>query len=485
MARLLLCISASSFSLYRSEWNGLQLMRQLAPMDTAGLRESLSGRRGALVRVVADLAGEDFHEDQIPFLRGAERKAVIERRIAQRYPGTTLAAALSLGQTGDERRSERLLLASFNDAQPLLACLGVLEQAGARVASVHSTALLAPVLAARLGARREAILLMSTNQAGLRQSFIENGRLRLSRLAAIRDEVVTATLLRTETERMLKYLGTLRAQPGSAATRVLVVVPQAERPGLSRTLGAGGGLAFTALGLDEAARRIGLRRLPPGAASEVLYLHLAAQRAPGEQFLRGENRRGFIVWRLQRSMVGAGLAGFLACSAYGATAWIEQSRVRERAETVRREVAAVREQLARSSARVPALPVPLEALKASALELQRLAARNASPEAALAHVSRAMDQTPHIELDALAWSSEPELALEISGRVNGIGRADHRAITNEVQRFSSLLVRDAKWRVVAAQLPFDLSPDGVLAATAGAQTTDAARFSLRVARNPE
>jgi hypothetical protein len=38
-------------------------------------REYFKTQRGALVQIVADLDGEDFHEDQIPYLRGAERRA--------------------------------------------------------------------------------------------------------------------------------------------------------------------------------------------------------------------------------------------------------------------------------------------------------------------------------------------------------------------------------------------------------------------------
>ena len=150
MARLLLYVSPSASTLYRRERAGLRLLAQI-PSDGAGIpaiRDFPKGHAGALVQVVADLEGEDFHEDQVPYLRGAERRAVIERRLWQRSPDTRLAAALSLGHAADERRSERLLLASFNDSQPLVAWLGALEKDGARVASVHSTALIAPALAA-------------------------------------------------------------------------------------------------------------------------------------------------------------------------------------------------------------------------------------------------------------------------------------------------------------------------------------------------
>jgi hypothetical protein len=474
--------------LYRWNRTSLQFLQQFAPGDvgTRQLQECVELHRGAFVQVVADLASEDFHEDQIPYLRGAERRAVIERRLSQRYPDAPLTAALSLGHAADERRSERLALASFNDAQPLIALLGVLEKAGARVAGVYSTALVAGTLAACLGGTGERLFLMTANQSGLRQCFIENGRLRFSRLAPIRDdEGLSAMLVRTETERMLRYLGTLRALPnGATATRVLVVVPEAERAHVARTLGSGAGLTFTTIGLGDAARRVGLRRLPQGGGGELLYLQLVARRPPKEQFLRGENRRNLVVWRLQRSLVGAGVAGFVSCGAYAASLWIEQGMVRERAEGMQRDVLVARDQLAQASARLPATPASIENLKASALEFRHIAARSASPEAAFAHLSRALDESPQIELDALAWNAQPEQTLEITARVHGVAQADHRAIANDVQRFSALLEADAKWRVVATRLPFDLSSEGVLAAKAGSETTDVPRFSLRVARKP-
>jgi hypothetical protein len=100
---------------------------------------------------------------------------VIERRLAQRYRDARLAAALSLGYcTTDERRNERVLLASFNDTHVLVAWLDALEaNPGVRVVGVHSTALLAASLGARLGFKGERFIFMTANRAGLRQSYVE------------------------------------------------------------------------------------------------------------------------------------------------------------------------------------------------------------------------------------------------------------------------------------------------------------------------
>ena len=479
MPRLLLYISADSQSLYRWELSGLQLLQRFKQGEEIPRARLKAGT----LQIVADLEREDFHEDHIPFLRGAERRAVIERRLAQRYPDTRLAAALSLGHATDERRNERLLLTALSDAPPVISWLADQDKTKLRVAGMHSTAHVAATLAARLGARDERFFLMTANEAGLRQTFVEKGRLRFSRLARTQDGL-TSALVRTETERMLKYLATQRALPDATRpTRILLVVPDGERTHFTRTLGSAAGLAFTTIGLSQASRRIGLRRLPAGAGCEVLYLHLAARRPPKEQFLRSESHRNFVAWQVQRSLVGAGVAGFVSCGAYAASLWIEQWMVRQRIDGVQRETVVARSQLADASTRLPSTPAPIETLKASALEFRRIAARTAAPEAALLHVSQALDQSPRIELEALAWSADPEQVLEITGRVSGAAHADHRAIANEVQRFGALLASDARWKIVATRLPLDLSSEGVLAATA-AEGAEAPRFSLRIARNP-
>ena len=490
-AKLLLYFTAAGHGLYRWRRGGLQWEANFSA-DEAGaavFREYLKGRVGAFAQVVADLGGEDFHEDQIPYLRGAERQAVIERRLAQRYRDARLATALSLGYAADERRNERLLLASFNDTLQFAPWLEALEKARVRLAGVYSTALLAPALAARLGVKSGACFVISANRAGLRQCFIENGRLRFARLERIAESGagLTSVFVRTETERMLQYLGTLRAFPGNGPPlRVILIVPDDERPHFERTLGRGAGLAFTTIGLAEAARKTGLRHVPDGSAAERLYLQLAALQPPREQFLRGEDRRSFLAWRLQRSIVATGTAGFVTCGAYAATLWLEQLAVRERIEGVKVDTAQARDQLERVRARFPAAPTTIEALKSTALEFRGIAAGSASPESALEHVSRALDRSPQIELDALAWSAgtDPAQTLEISGRVSTTQRSDYRGVTEHVQRFSALLSANPAWRIVSMRLPFDVSPEGVLSGGTGAgpDSSDAPRFTISIAR---
>ena len=112
--RRILYFTAEGQYLYRSARGAIELEARFPP-DESGVgafADYLRGHRGGLFSLLVDLTGEDFHEDQIPLLRGADREAVLARRIAQRYRDTRLAATLSLGTVAaGERKNERLLLA--------------------------------------------------------------------------------------------------------------------------------------------------------------------------------------------------------------------------------------------------------------------------------------------------------------------------------------------------------------------------------------
>jgi len=482
-------------------------------VDEAGIasfREFLRQHRGALFYVVADLAGEDFHEDQIPFLRGAERRAVIERRLAQRYRDTRLAAAISLGTVKDERRNERLLLASFTNAPQFTPWLDALAEAGTKLAGVFSVPMLAPALAARLGPRRDRCIVVSVNRAGLRQSFVTNGGLRFARLEPTVNLAPDALALfvRSETARLAQYLETLRALPRDGPPlRVYVVAPRGQRAIFDQALTSDARLEFVTADIADALRRVGLRDTPEDSGAEALYLHLAARSPPKDQFAKSEERRGYLVWQLQRAVTAAGVAGFAACILYAGVTWIDILGIRNMTAQHQFESNEASARYARITRTFPVTQTTTDNLKATVNEFRKIASRSTSPEAALAHLSQVLEQFPEIELDNLSWrvgrpedergrlstpapgakpaadARENAELLEINGRVNAAQRSDYRGITERVRRFAEALGQSSAYRVVRTRLPFDVASEGTLSGDIGARESgEAPRFTVLLAR---
>jgi hypothetical protein len=518
-AKLVIYFTANGHALYRWTAGALELESRFTP-DEAGLddfRVHLKGQRGALVYVLADLAGEDFHEDQIPYLRGGDRQAVVDRRLAQRYRDTRLATALPLGLVSGERRSERLLLASFTNTQQFTAWLDALSEAGARLSGVYSVPLLAPALAARLGVRSGRAFVVTANSTGLRQCYVEDGRLRFARLERTADMLpdALAAFVRAETLRLAQYLTTLRALPREGPpVQVLVVAPAAQRASFEQVLVSDARLAFHTVVIDEAARKVGIKQLPPGAAGEHLFLHLAVRQPPKEQFARGEDRRSYFLWRLQRGIMTAGVAGFAACVVYAGALAADLWGTKGQISTQRREAQEATQQYERITASFPVTQTTTDNLKATVVEFTKIAAQSASPEPALIYLSQVVEKFPQMEIESVQWrvgkagaredaagapgAAKPAAAppgapadtaanaqqvLEVSGRVNATRRSDYRAITGQVQQFAEAMRGDPAWRILRTQLPFDVTSDSTLSGDIGSgESTEAPKFTITIGR---
>lgn len=506
-ARRILYVTAEDHYLYRASGHGLELEGKFTGDDLGitAFREHLLARPGGLFSVVADLAGEDFHEEQIPFLRGSDREAIMQRRLAQRYRDTRLAAALSLGEAPTaERRNERLLLASFTNTQQLTPWLDALEEADARLAGVYSVPLLAPALAARLGVKSGRALVVTATRAGLRQCYVDGGKLRFARLERTIDMVpqALAMFVRSETHRLAQYLVTLRALPREGApVQVLVVAPPGQKDVFERALTSDARLVFHTIDYAQALQATKLRKVPEAARAEALFLHLAATHPPREQFASRQDRRRYLVWQLQRGIVVAGVAGFVACVLYGGAKWLEVLELRERAATQLREARVAAEQYDRITATFPVTQTSSENLKVAVVEFRRIAERSATPEREMLHLSRVLARFPQMEIDGINWSvgrsserlsagsaakgapqADTAVTVEVSGRVNATQRTDYRGITAQVETFAGALATSG-YQLVERKLPFDITSEGTLTGDIGATDTgEAPRFTIVLAR---
>ncbi len=497
---------------YRWSRRALELEAKFPADDSGALafRDYLRGKKRALFYLVADLAGEDFHEDQIPYLRGGDRQAVIERRLAQRYRDTRLAAALSLGYVAGERRNERLLLASFTNTQQFTPWLDALAESGTRLAGVYSVPLAAPALAARLGTRGGRCFVITTDRAGLRQCFVDDGRLRFARLERTADMSPEdlAAFVSSETMRLGQYLTTLRALPREGPpVQVLVVAPPGQKAAFERILLSDAKFVFHTFDLDEAARAAKAGPAPGDALAERLYLHLMVRQTPKQQFARREDRRGYVLWQLQRGIAAAGALGLGACVLFAGVKWLEVMSVQKEAATEQRQASRAAERYRQITATFPVTQTTTDNLKSTVVEFRKIADRTAWPQPSFVHLSKVLDDFSQIELESLTWRTGPpgqgaaegteraapastsaltgqvvEL-LEISGQVNATQRSDYRAITAEVQRFAEALSAGSPYTLVRTQLPFDITSQGTLTGDIGATDRgESPRFTVVLSR---
>jgi hypothetical protein len=504
----LLYFTANRVMLYRWANGRLALESSFANNEDSAqaFRGHLRGVPASLFYLLVDIVEEDFHQENVPFVRGADRKGLLARKLAQRYRDTSLSLALSLGYEKTQRRDERVLFSSFTNNAPFQPWLAALREQEIAVAGVYSVALLAPRLAQKLAPKRTQLLLVSLQQAGLRQSFIESGKLRFSRLgpldaAEAADPARVADAFDRETTRVYQYLTAMRVvgREGAAVEAVLIAPPGEKR----RVQAAGPNLPqvrAAVIELGEAAHAIGLKDFPEGSGAEVLFLHLLAQHPPREQYAGDTLRQYFRLHQLRVGLVAGGAVVCLLALAYGAFQLVQLYGLEEQISADRQRASAAAAQHQRVTQAFPQLPTTTDNLRLTMQKYAALTKQTPPPDRLIGDISRALDDSPGIVLDRIRWelsanpkdgireaeaarpraapapqpkAAAPSRALyevaEVSGKVTGIPSSDYRNVNLAVTEFLGNVRKRPGVEVAQTKMPFETGPQSRLSGDIGSE----------------
>ncbi len=498
-------------------WGKSDLRKEAAfSMDQEGVAEFskyLARAPGSLFYVLADIVEEDFFQENIPYVGGGDRRALLSRKLAQRYRDTSLAVTMSLGSEAHAgRREERILYTSFTNTQQFQPWLEALRADGARVVGVFSVALLAGAAGKRLGFKPSRYLLVSLQQAGLRQSYVENGRIRFSRLSRVdfSDPRAIAQDCAAESLRIHQYLANARILPREAdPLDVLVLAPSEYKALYDAVCVNSARLRFHVRDLDAMGRSLGLKSAPTETLAEGLFLHVLAQSPTREQFADDGLRRFYHLWRAQVGLIAAGAAAFGFCLLFSAVSLLDISQAREQTRDNREQEEHASQEYARLQKDFPKTPTSADNLKAIVKNYRAILRQSASPGGMFVEISEALTALPQVEIDKIDWEmggetkaprgreaakapaasaqkSDPEVQVqtaEISGRLIVAQASDYRAVSALISQFAEALRRKPGIEVIRTQLPFDIDGEKSISGEIGtARREEVPQFSVMVSK---
>ena len=471
-----------------------------------------------LYYLVVDVVEEDYHQDVIPYLSRKDRRLVLARKLAQRYRDTSLALSLTLGYEKGERRNEKVLYASFSNTQQFQPWLAALEQSQVRLVGVYSTALLAPALIENAGLKVPRCLLVSVQQTGLRQSYVDEAKIRFSRIGRLNleDVAAVAATCAAESARLQQYLVTMRMLP-TATTPIDVMVLAAERyhAALTEACRSTELLNFHVINADAQCRASGLRHFPEDTPCDALFLQTAATDTPKEQFAQEPQRHHYRLWQLSNGLYAAGMAMLAAALLYTGVEFFTVYNLREQIRADQSRFDALSAEYARVTATFPQTPTSTENLKTTIKQYEMLEAQTASPAYLLLETSKVLAAFPQVEIDRIEWhvgkqgreaaagkdaapkavapapsaAAVPavDLGYELAtvyARVVGARRADVRSITEMASRFIDAFKKVPRLEISGVNMPFDVDSDDTLKGDIGSERAIAedARFNVTVGR---
>lgn len=512
-ARRLLFLDASRLTAHH--WHSGHLTGEGAfAADEAGLAafgEYLARHRGSIFYLLADVAEEGFQLEDVPFVQGRDRIALIKRKLGQYFYGTPLAVALSLGRAKEGRRDEKMLFAALTRPQHFEAWLAALRQAESQLAGIYSVPQTLPALAKEPAKAHHQLLLVTVSHGGLRQSFLQDGRLHFSRLTPLAtdttDEMAIAANI--ESGKMFHYLAGQRLIARGAPLPTLILAHPSQQAAFRARCLDTDELRFEYLDTGGESHRHGLKSAPTDSHAEALFLHLLVTALPERQFAPSAERRFFRLWQARFALTSAGLVVLAGCLLFAAKQAVDYFGITGRVAGMQAQMEGDQRRYESAMQALPKIPLTTENLRALIGRYDEVAKRAVGPEPLYVLLSRALRDAPKVDIDKLDWriaNSPDEGAPGAAGKAPPAALAsqaqggpyavvdvygvlpvsmvtDHRAQLETVNGFADRLRAEAGVQVKVLSMPFEIESGKSL--KSGGEATAAAeapKFSLRVVR---
>lgn len=506
--------------------------------DSAAFQSYIARHRDVPTYLITDLIEEDFRIDTVPHLRGADRDAVLGRRLAQLYRASTYRHAIVQGREEDGRRDDRVLYHAVTNAEVLDTWVAAVAAAEVPLEGIYSSAVLSGALLAELGVFFPHTLLVTiVPDFGLRQTYFRNKQVRFSRLTPIiYDEGQSVgTLIAAEASRTWQYLDSLRNFAGDDTLEVCIVVHARDRQMIADAIRNYPLFKYRFLDIEEVAAKLKLKPAPVSSHAEEVLVHVYARAKQENHFATKEQTRAAGLRRARFALygmtaaaltIGIGATAFNFYQANNVSTEIDKRNVIAKGlqaefqaiadsmkglttatDSVRDSSAFYNAQIRPSApnpgpllrvlsgvwsefpelklwqvvwapsmdeAHTPAF-TPINSSQSLGVRSEKKAAPGSPPAAAANATAGPVDENPALP------GSKYEVAVVEGSVVKFAG--DYRGALAVVERLVARLNATPNLTATALEMPIDIKPGAILRASNTASDGAEARFVLRVVRN--
>ena len=482
------------------------------PVGLEALAAYLKKHRASIFYVLADIAEEGFQLEDLPYVQGGDRNALLQRRLSQYYYNTPLSAAISLGRAKEGRRDEKILFAALTRVETFTPWLDTLRAAEANLAGVYSVPLVLTGCGSQLLGDGGPVLFVSLSRGGVRQSFFDQGRLHFSRLSPLATKSLeeVARTSANDSAKIYQYLLAQRQIPRGTPLRTMVMAHAGQIPAMEEFCRSTSELHFEFIDIAATARQQGLKDVPVDSNADNLFIHCLATRTPAQQFAPVADTRIHNLWRIRFALTSTAWLVLAGCLLYAGRTGLNLYELRDSIEATRAATATDTQRYNAILESLPKIGISPDNLRALLGRFDVLQKRAPAMEPLLIHLSLALNDSPRIELASLTWkiadsldtgekapgdargAAAPAVAaaggvwtvIEINARLPLGMVSDQRAQIELIENFAARL-RDPRTDVRILSRPFDIESDKLLRSAGEkgeAQLADAPKFSLRIAR---
>lgn len=443
------------------------------------------------VYLIADAVEEEYRLESLPHTSGRARTELLERKLNQFNRNNLFRTAHFINQDKDKRRDDNFLFVALSNADFLQAWMSIIQANQVPLVGVYMLPMISQVMVQQMKLMAPNILLCEHLSSGLRQTYLSNGRLRMSRLAPVVNIKPNqmAYFYLVEIEKTRLYLQSQRFITDQ--TDLQLVLPSSDENSdiIGKSISQEQGIECKVVNSLAYAKNINISPDLVVKLPELLHMQLLANGhipdnlAP-DQLTKAHKvniTRGAInITTAVVALLGALVSGYSMWQALSNVNETKQLAMQTQVEQQRYEAAAKN---------FPNTPLPSNELRTAVELAQKVYEYNQySPKTLMLILSEAISKVPEIGINRLRWMQTPDVnqsdteksvltnnnlpQQSVSGQSVGSELrqiaflnaellnfgGDYRSALTSVNRFVSLLKTDSKIeQVIVLQEPVNTS----------------------------
>jgi hypothetical protein len=309
--------------------NGKVLATEFFDVDASGQAAFASYlKRWCKLRIyfLVDLIEEDFRLDTIPHVRGADRRALLYRKLTQIYRATPYRHAMVQGRETTGRRDDRVLYTSVTNSELLTPWLRTIEGEHAPLVGIYSAPLMSPRLLKHLGVTAKHVLLVTLHQGDhLRQNYIQSGHIKFSRMTPLPAQA-SQNLLKAigeEVRKAWQYLESLRFFEAGEELQVCVVAYPPELGDAAPASLNQLGINYQFFDIGQIAKSVGVKQPLSSSNADWIFLNLLSRSARHNHLAQPNEMRRAFIWRLKQIAIATGAGVLLVSASLGGANFVD------------------------------------------------------------------------------------------------------------------------------------------------------------------
>ena len=404
--KMILC--ASNASLTAGIWHGRKLHGTQTFLNDEQGRTAfaayLQQNPNTNIYLIANSIDEDYRVESLPHTSGKTRVEILERKLNQFSRSAMYRTAHFINRATDKRKDDNFLFVALNNSDFIQGWVNAINSIQAPLVGVYMLPMISQEIVRQLKLMAPHILLCEQLTAGLRQSYLHNGRLRMSRMVPMKEIALSklSAFYAMETDKTRLYLVSQRLI--TRETTLNLVLPSLEDyDDICQRIAQQSSTECTPVNLYQFAKRCLAEPEVLKLNPELLHMQLLADGNIPDNLAPPTTTKIYQLNNLRNaiqivSILAAVVSVFVA--AYYA---YQNYKIDDEIKTAQAETSIQQHLYTEVSKDFPVTPIASSDLKAAVELGQNINNNSKTPYRLMRLLSNAFDQQPEIQLARLRW----------------------------------------------------------------------------------